>query len=214
MRLTLSQLLLSGLLISTVFAREGKSQELLSYKITINKKEETVKLIFSEIEKSLDVKFLYSSNLLNPSQKVSLSKNETLGSILTKILTPLDLEYEVADRQIIIKPILVPLGKKRRDDLGSSTPSPDNLIKGVVVDEKGEALPGVNVLIKGTQKGTVTDANGNFSIDVSASARALVFSYVGYLPQEIAITNSTSLKISLKADQKSLEEVVVIGYGT
>ncbi|MDQ6481777.1 TonB-dependent receptor [Dyadobacter sp. LHD-138] len=214
MRLTLTQLLLSGLLMSTVFAREGKSQELLSYKITINKKQETVKLIFSEIEKSLDVKFLYSSNLLNPNQKVSLSKNETLGSILTKILTPLDLEYEVADRQIIIKPILVPLGQKRRDDLGSSRPSLDSLIKGVVVDEKGEALPGVNVLIKGTQRGTVTDVKGNFSIDVSASARALIFSYVGYLPQEIAITNSTSLKISLKADQKSLEEVVVIGYGT
>lgn len=147
MRLTFTQLLLSGLLISAVFAREGRTQELLSYKINIKKKQETVKAIFSEIEKSLDVKFLYSSNLLNPQQKITLSKNETLGSILTKILTPLDLEYEVADKQIIIKPILVPLEQKRRNDLGSLPPPVDSLLKGMVVDEKGEPLPGVNVLV-------------------------------------------------------------------
>lgn len=214
MRLTLTQLLLSGLLISAVFAREGRTQELLTYKITIKKKQETVKLLFSEIEKSLDVKFLYSSNLLNPNQKVSISKDETLGSILTKILTPLNLEYEVADRQIIIKPILVPLGQKRRDPLGSSQPALDSLVKGVVLDEKEEPLPGVNVLIKGTQRGTVTDVDGNFSINVSDATSTLVFSYVGYLPQEVAITGSKPLKIALKADQKSLDEVVVVGYGT
>ncbi|MDQ6477142.1 TonB-dependent receptor [Dyadobacter sp. LHD-138] len=213
-RLTFMQLMLSALLVSVVSAREGKTQELLNQRITIKKKQETIKSILLEIEKSLDVKFLYSSNILNPNQKITFSvKNETLGAVLTKILKPLDLGYEVSDKQIIIKPILVPLEQKRQASLTTSARM-DSLVKGIVIDEKGEALPGVNVLLKGTQRGTVTDEKGNFSIDVSDAVRTLVFSYVGFLSQEVDVNNASSLKISLLADQKSLEEVVVVGYGT
>jgi TonB-linked SusC/RagA family outer membrane protein len=215
MRVTLTQLVLSGLFISAVFAHEGRTQELLNQQITIKKREATVKTVFAEIEKVLNVKFLYSSNLLDPSEKLSLSgESEPLGSILTKILKPRNLEYEVSERQIIIKPILVPLRQNLRGASPPSTPPVDSLIKGVVVDEKGETLPGVNILVKGTQRGTVTDAKGNFSIDINLIDEALVFSYVGYVPQEVTVMNSTSLKVVLKADQKSLEEVIVVGYGT
>lgn len=87
-------------------------------------------------------------------------------------------------------------------------------IRGRVTDEKGEELPGVSVVVKGTQRGTSTDAKGTFTIAVPDRSAVLVFSFVGYQTQEIAVGPQNQLNVSLKADLKSLEEVVVVGYGT
>ncbi|GAA4437152.1 TonB-dependent receptor [Ravibacter arvi] len=90
-------------------------------------------------------------------------------------------------------------------------------IKGVVKDEKGETLPGVSILLKGTQSGTVTDVNGvyNFTVPDSHASPVLVFSFVGYLPKEVPLSRSQStLNVTLEADVKALDELVVIGYGT
>jgi len=86
------------------------------------------------------------------------------------------------------------------------------VVKGKVADEAGRGLPGVNVIKKGTTQGTTTDANGDFSIDVE-SGNILVFSFIGYTPQEVQITNQTNLDITLKEDISTLDEVVVVGYG-
>ncbi|PKP00713.1 MAG: SusC/RagA family TonB-linked outer membrane protein, partial [Bacteroidetes bacterium HGW-Bacteroidetes-9] len=87
-------------------------------------------------------------------------------------------------------------------------------VKGVVKDATtGETLIGVNVLIKGTSQGTITDIYGNYELAVDAGA-TLVFSYIGYVKQEIVVTASRTINVSLKADLAQLEEVVVIGYGT
>lgn len=80
-------------------------------------------------------------------------------------------------------------------------------------DTKG-GLPGVNVAVKGTSKGTSTDQNGNFTISVPNSKSVLVISYVGYLPQEITVGNQTKLVVNLNPDAKNLNEIVVVGYGT
>ncbi|GAB3774613.1 TonB-dependent receptor [Spirosoma horti] len=90
----------------------------------------------------------------------------------------------------------------------------DRTLTGRVTDEKDEALPGVSVILKGTQRGTVTDADGRYKLDVPDNGSTLVFSFVGYLSQEVRIGNQTSVNISLKADSKVLDEIVVIGYGT
>lgn len=88
-------------------------------------------------------------------------------------------------------------------------------IQGTVKDEKGESLPGVSIVVKGTQRGAVTDVNGRYSIAVGDNEEAsLIFSFVGYQSQEVVIGNQTTLDLVLKADAKSLDEVVVIGYGT
>lgn len=86
-------------------------------------------------------------------------------------------------------------------------------LKGQVVDVKGEPIIGASVMIKGTSKGTITDLDGNFALD-KAEDGTLVISYIGYVTQEIAIAGKTSFKIVLKEDAKSLDEVIVIGYGT
>ncbi|WP_460608879.1 SusC/RagA family TonB-linked outer membrane protein [Hymenobacter terrigena] len=90
----------------------------------------------------------------------------------------------------------------------------DRTISGTVAGADGASIPGVTVLVKGTKLGTSTDADGKFSLAAPATATALVFSYVGYATQEVAIGNRTSFNISLVTDTKSLEEVVVVGYGT
>jgi len=88
-------------------------------------------------------------------------------------------------------------------------------IQGTVRDEKGESLPGVSIVVKGTQRGAVTDVSGHYSIAVGDNEDAsLIFSFVGYQSQEVVIGNQTTLDLILKADAKSLDEVVVIGYGT
>lgn len=87
-------------------------------------------------------------------------------------------------------------------------------VKGVVVDEKGNPLPGVSINIKGTSQGGITDTKGTFSLEVSRPDAVLVFSYIGYSNKEIALKGQTSLQVSLMPDLKALEEVVVIGYGT
>lgn len=90
----------------------------------------------------------------------------------------------------------------------------DRTLTGRVTDEKNEGLPGVSVILKGTQRGTVTDADGRYKLDVPDNGATLVFSFVGYLPQEVRLGNQTSVDVSLKTDSKVLDEIVVIGYGT
>ncbi|WP_460940862.1 SusC/RagA family TonB-linked outer membrane protein [Spirosoma humi] len=90
----------------------------------------------------------------------------------------------------------------------------DRTLTGRVTDEKNEGLPGVSVILKGTQRGTVTDADGRYKLDVPDTEATLVFSFVGYLPQEVRLGNQTSVDVSLKTDSKVLDEIVVIGYGT
>ncbi|MFN3382051.1 MAG: carboxypeptidase-like regulatory domain-containing protein, partial [Runella zeae] len=95
---------------------------------------------------------------------------------------------------------------------GTATPV---TIKGKVIAlENNEAIPGVNVVIKGTAKGTTTDAKGEYSITVPDANTKLTFSFLGYLSQDVVVGKRTQLNISLVQDAKALEEVVVVGYGT
>lgn len=88
-----------------------------------------------------------------------------------------------------------------------------SFLKGKVQDDAGEPLIGVSIQVKGTSHGTITDLNGNFSLQVS-SGETLVISYIGYVPQEISINNQATLNITLKEDTQTLDEVVVVGFGT
>ncbi|WP_018474626.1 SusC/RagA family TonB-linked outer membrane protein [Echinicola pacifica] len=87
-------------------------------------------------------------------------------------------------------------------------------VKGVVRDDSGEPIPGVSILEKGTTNGTVTDLEGNFSIDVASDNSVLIFSFIGMTTQEITVGSQSALTIELASDTKSLEEFVVIGYGS
>ena len=87
------------------------------------------------------------------------------------------------------------------------------VVSGVVTDESNTALPGVNILIKGTSAGVITNIEGAYKINVPNTEAVLVFSYIGYATQEIAVGNQTTINVTLVPDLTSLDEVVVIGYG-
>jgi TonB-linked SusC/RagA family outer membrane protein len=90
----------------------------------------------------------------------------------------------------------------------------DRTVKGTVTDENGEVLPGVTIILKGLQRGTTTNNAGQYQVSVPDNINELIFSYVGYLSKEVTIGNKTAINVVLQTDEKSLEEVVVVGYGT
>ncbi|NJK97658.1 MAG: hypothetical protein HC905_24595 [Bacteroidales bacterium] len=87
------------------------------------------------------------------------------------------------------------------------------VVTGTVLDGAGEPLPGVNVLVEGTTLGVVTDVNGKFEISVPPQNNILVFSFIGYLTEKADVTSMESVNIKMISDVKSLEEIVVVGYG-
>ena len=86
-------------------------------------------------------------------------------------------------------------------------------ITGVVKDQTGEPLIGVNVMEKGTTNGSITDVDGKYSLTVNGSKAIVTFSYIGYLSQDITVGNQKMIDVTMKEDTEELEEVVVIGYG-
>lgn len=100
--------------------------------------------------------------------------------------------------------------------LSEVTPeAPRRIVSGTVLDENGTGLPGVSVVLKGTQRGTTTDGEGKFQLDVPEEGQpVLVFSFVGYVSQEVPITSQSQLSIQLRSDVANLSEVVVVGFGT
>ncbi|GAB3928068.1 SusC/RagA family TonB-linked outer membrane protein [Larkinella terrae] len=103
--------------------------------------------------------------------------------------------------------------KGEKPELTRSLLKPVEMVKGRVTDEKGEGLPGVSIVVKGSQQGTTTDAGGNFSINVPSPRSVLVFSFVGYTAQEVEVANRSTLEIKLLAESKALDEVVVTALG-
>ena len=87
-------------------------------------------------------------------------------------------------------------------------------ISGAVTEASGEPLPGVNILVKGTTTGAISNQNGTYSIAVPGENAVLSFSFIGYLTQEVTVGNQTSISVTLSEDAVGLEELVVIGYGT
>lgn len=137
---------------------------------------------------------------LMPQGKVSKTlKTVTLQEALNLLFQNTEVAGYVSNNETIML--------KERSD-------PQEIVRGNVTDEEGNPLPGVNVLVKGTSQGTVTDIDGNFSIDEQNEQNVLVFSFVGYVSKEIQIGQQNTINVQLATDAKSLNEVVVVGYGT
>lgn len=164
-----------------------------------------VQNVLDEIESQSEFSFFYNNKQLNTKRIVTLKKQNTnVFAVLDELFANTNVAYSVLDKSIILT---------TRENKLSTVQQAGKRITGVVVDEKGETIIGANVIEKGTTNGTVTDLNGNFSLQVTSNA-TLQISYIGYLPQEIQVGNQTNLRITLREDTKALEEVVVVAYGT
>ncbi|CAG5008888.1 TonB-dependent receptor P3 [Dyadobacter sp. CECT 9275] len=191
-----------------VNAGKVSGQELLQQHVSLNVYEKSVRSVLKDIEKQTKARFVYSTQVISASQKVTLRvSGVSLSSALQDLLSPLNLTYKVSGPHIVLDK--APNGEEEKKVAAHT----GRRIKGVVTDEKNEAMPGVSIVVKGTQQGTVTDATGSYQLDADESA-VLIFSYIGYVSQEVKVGNLSSLHIRLAIDTKSLNEVLVIGYGS
>ncbi|MCE7060743.1 TonB-dependent receptor [Dyadobacter sp. CY343] len=212
MRITATQLIFALMFIGTGYAREGSAQSLLGQKISVSATGSEVKKVLSQIEKQAEVRFVFSSKLIKSARKVSIDiKQKPLYEVLDNVLTPLNLQYEVSGKIIILKRLGNFPDEKAPDG------APKKNVSGKVLDEAQRGLPGVSVVLKGSQIGATTDSEGFFQLNIpdnTPSDAMLVFSFVGYTSQELAINGQAAFTVSLVPEDKSLSEVVVVGYGT
>lgn len=215
MRISFTQMLIAALFITASFAEEGSAQNVLDKKITIDLRNTSLRVALTRIEKISEAKFLYHSQLVSSREKISLEESDKpLSEVLDKLLEPFAISYEVTGNQIVLTKIDDDPGYESRNQEASLDMAPILLaVSGVVNDENGNPLPGVNIVEKGTTNGTTTDVQGRFSISVRDESSILVFSFIGYQPQEISVGANTVLNVVLQPDVTSLSEIVVIGYG-
>ena len=175
-------------------------------RLTLDAKNKTLPEVFQEITRLSGYEFMYSSNELRHVGKVSVQlEDRDLSDILAECLKNTGLLYRVEDDVIIISPKLVSPQK-----VGEKL-----VVTGLVKDKGGMPLPGVTILLKGTQLGGVTDADGNFRLTLPGNTEhVLIFSFVGMKTREIKVNDAKPLTVVMEEDAREMDEVVVVAYGT
>lgn len=222
MKISLLQLTLAVLFVGVSFAFDGKAQEMLNKSVSLKVEDMKLRMVLNQIEQQTDAKFVYNSKAIQADRKISLTlSDKKLSEVLDIVLKLYQVSHKIIGGQIILSPAIPEKAIKTSNVSESSSDEAkiavlpiDKSITGTVSDETGSGIPGVSVTIKGTSKGTNTDVNGKFKIDVPTEQTILVFSFVGYAPQEIKVGNQSEITVSLKTDIKQLSEVIVVGYGS
>ena len=181
-------------------------------KLSINMQDKTLEDVFTFIENHSDYVFIYHASKIDLSHKVNVNiKDQPIKDILKDVFRGTGLTYVVKGRQIVVK----------KED-APQTPGVKSVavlqqqkgitVSGNIKDDTGFPLIGVNVVIKGSNQGVITDVDGNFSMEDVPSSAILRFSYIGYQPIEMKAQES--IMLVMHEDNEKLEEVVVVGYGT
>jgi TonB-linked SusC/RagA family outer membrane protein len=172
-------------------------------KLSIDAKNKTIREVLKDIEEQTQYHFFYNSEFADLDKIVEVPFTDgDINEVLSAILDNTSVSYKVMDNNFII---ITPTTLMQQQSL---------VITGTVTDEHGEPIPGVNVVVKGTVNGVVTDVSGKYSIKVPDESITLEFSFIGYATQGISPKNRTVIDVVLYEISRSLDEVVVIGYGT
>lgn len=213
MKILSVQTFLAFLLASIVYAHGLNGQGILDTEISVKLEDTSLKKALLKIERAAGVKFTYSPSVINESQKVSVdASNQKLSELLEELLGPINISYKlIADRISLYKV---------SDSASPSEVQAGNAqvviltVTGAVTDDNSQPLPGVNVIEKGTTNGTATDADGKFSLNVQNENSVLVFSFIGYTSQEVAVNGRTTIDVTMAEDVQRLDEIVVVGYSS
>jgi TonB-dependent starch-binding outer membrane protein SusC len=167
-------------------------------------KNQTLREVLQEIESKSDFRFFFSDNLLLLDKSVNADiENLNVSQILDQLLVNSDYSYKVLEDKLIVIAPKNFVARQQAKVIGKVTDA-----------SSGAALPGVSVAIEGTSTGAVTDLDGNYVIELSSPGATLVFTYIGYLPERVKITDQNTVSIALTPDILKLNEIVVVGYGT
>lgn len=210
-KFTIKLMVLLGFSLQVAVAGESFAQAKSVKEVTVSMREMNATLleVFLEIEGQTDYTFNYSQNTVNLSKPVKVVRdNYTVESLLMRLSKEHNLAFRQVNNNISV------YKRKIKDSKGYVQIEIVNDIKisGKVTDAAGNSLPGVTVLVKGTQTGAVTDVDGNFSLNANEQA-VLVVSFIGFETQEIAVNGRTRIDIQLEEDESNLEEVVVTAMG-
>jgi hypothetical protein len=191
------------------FSLHAENPNPQSVLITINQTDSRLEYVLNDIEKQSDYLFVYSKQV-DVRRNVSLNVNKLpLNDALSQLFRDTDIRYEIEGSYVILSHMA---SRKKEEALPARQQSVT--VSGSVVDETGEGMPSVNVLVKGTTIGVVTDMDGNYSISVPGNNAVLVFSFLGYVTVERTVGNQRTINIRLAEDSQALDEVVVTALGT
>ncbi|MDQ1086694.1 SusC/RagA family TonB-linked outer membrane protein [Siphonobacter sp. SORGH_AS_1065] len=222
MRLTVLQFFIVALFTNVSLALDSRAQEVLNKKISVELNNKSVSEVLSRIEKAADIKFSYSPDLIQSHRSVNLNAaNERLDLVLRRFFQPLQIKFELVGNRFILtrasrmEPTFIDryITLVMPSKLESGRPL--ITVTGLITDETGGPVPSATILLKGTPNvGTVTNADGRYTLNIPDGNATIVVSSIGYVSQEIQVANRTTIDVVLKSDIKSLNEVVVVGYGT
>lgn len=204
--------LIQLLFCTIILANSGNAQRksIEKVKISMNLQEKSLAQFFNLVESKTDFKFTITDNFVDLRQPITVVENNiSLYDALVALSIQTDLNFVQVNDNIHVKVQKVNAQSKAVEVAQKA----DINLSGTVKDGAGQPLPGVTVLVKGTTTGTVTDINGIYKLTAQEGA-VLVFTFIGYLVQEINVGNQSIIDVTLKEDETSLEEVVIVGYGT
>jgi len=185
----------------TAFATESYSQTM---KVTVVADNMSTGKVISEIEKQTDYLFVYNVNEVNLKRNVKVNaQNKSVAEVLNKVFEGTDIYYAMEGKNIML------MSKAKDGEVAQQA----NKVTGIVKDTNGEPIIGANVTVKGQSIGTITDIDGRFVLDAPKDA-VLQITYIGYVSQEVKVSGNKELNVVLKEDTETLDEVVVVGFGT
>ena len=187
-----------------------------SKKISLDMPNATVQEVIQEIESLSDFKFLLNRKDVDLNRNVSIKVNKKpIANILTELFKGTDIGYEIWNKQIILREMIGKFDSLDKSAVaGTDEISMQFQVSGTVTDTNGTPLPGASIVEKGTTNGVQTDFDGNFSIEIADENATLEISYIGFAKKVVSLNGETTLNVTLEESAASLEEVVVIGYGT
>ncbi|MCJ8212005.1 TonB-dependent receptor [Mucilaginibacter sp. RS28] len=219
MKLTFTQILLAALLSSMAYAGTTKAQSILDKNVTITAANSTLQDVLKQLQKSSNVRFIYSKNSIDLAQRVSGDyQNRNLKDVLDELLKGNGIDYEVLKDRIVLGRSedlkAIRQGQIVTADAETEAKLVGIPLTGKIIDERGAPLAGATITEKGTKNATVADGNGNFRLNVSNADAVLVVAFVSFQTQEVVVGSERNFTIKLLDDIKGLNEVVVVGYGT
>ncbi len=188
------------LLLSCIVQVQAQQQQM-----SINLKNVSLKRVLNEIEKSTTYKFSYRNEIVDQKTGISVNRNNvSVKEILDNVLSDCDLEYKMISEKSIVISVKTP----KKQVSGAK-----HQVSGIIKDEKGEPIIGASVFVKGSKKGTISDLDGNFDIEAPEGSK-LAITYVGFNTEEINVGAQSKINVVMHEDNKVLNEVVVVGYGS
>ena len=181
----------------------GFSGVAVAAQISLSVKDKPMREVIKELEKTTEYRFFYNDEIKGLDFPVSVNvKDGDINFVMKSLSKQANVDYVLkSGNQVVLSSAEAVKQQESKKVTGS------------VVDSKGEPIIGANVVVKGSTNGTITDIDGNFSIEVTPNS-ILQISYIGYVAQEVPVGNKNNLVISIHEDTQKLDEVVVVGYGT